>query len=181
MMEMCLHTLYTFRHLDTVCDHATLLYHHSQKWQSLLLHWSNPLILVNLVNQTFLHRVILLLSSALDGSLRSQDLFIKLSMSCTSYSMLHLIAHSHQLIHCQLISSQLLSFHLTYNLVLMRQQNYTKKITQLSHRCMQWKSRSPLYDLRFLNGRTSVYLLNKYTTDSLIIVRIISDFGWLSF
>lgn len=158
MMEMCLHTLYTFRHLDTVCDHATLLYHHSQKWQSLLLHWSNPLILVNLVNQTFLHRVILLLSSALDGSLRSQDLFIKLSMSCTSYSMLHLIAHSHQLIHAVLC-----------------------KTTQLSHRCMQWKSRSPLYDLRFLNGRTSVYLLNKYTTDSLIIVRIISDFGWLSF
>lgn len=166
MMEMCLHTLYTFRHLDTVCDHATLLYHHSQKWQSLLLHWSNPLILVNLVNQTFLHRVILLLSSALDGSLCSQDLFIKLSMSCTSYSMLHLTAHSHQLIHCQLISSQLLS---------------CAKLLQLSHRCMQWKSRSPLYDLRFLNGRTSVYLLNKYTTDSLIIVRIISDFGWLSF
>lgn len=91
------------------CNTVVPLYHHSQKWQSLLLHWSNPLILVNLVNQTFLHRVILLLSSALDGSLCSQDLFIKLSMSCTSYSMLHLIAHSHQLIHCQLISSQLLS------------------------------------------------------------------------
>lgn len=161
MMEMCLHTLYTFRHLDTVCDHATLLYHHSQKWQSLLLHWSNPLILVNLVNQTFLHRVILLLSSALDGSLCSQDLFIKLSMSCTSYSMLHLIAHS------------LPTYFFTVAVLC--------KTTQLSHRCMQWKSRSPLYDLRFLNGRTSVYLLNKYTTDSLIIVRIISDFGWLSF
>lgn len=170
MMEMCLHTLYTFRHLDTVCDHATLLYHHSQKWQSLLLHWSNPLILVNLVNQTFLHRVILLLSSALDGSLCSQDLFIKLSMSCTSYSMLHLIAHSHQLIHCQLISSQLLSCAKLLNWVIGAC-NENQDLLYMSMHTV----------LRFLNGRTSVYFLNKYTTDSLITVRIISDFGWLSF
>lgn len=161
MMEMCLHTLYTFRHLDTVCDHATLLYHHSQKWQSLLLHWSNPLILVNLVNQTFLHRVILLLSSALDGSLCSQ-----------AVNVMHLLLHASP--HCLLTSAHSLPTYFFTVAVLC-------KTTQLSHRCMQWKSRSPLYDLRFLNGRTSVYLLNKYTTDFLIIVRIISDFGWLSF
>lgn len=35
--------------------------------------------------------------------------------------------------------------------------------------------------LRFFNGRISDYLLNKYIIDFLIIVRIISDFGWFFF
>lgn len=132
MMEMCLHILYTFWHIAASelafwhsvwpCNTVSL-YHCCKKWQSLLIHWLNPLIPTNLVNQTFLHRAILLLSWAPDGSLCSQDLFV---MHLLLHASPHWSAHS-------------LPTHFFTVAVLC-------KTTQLSHMCMQWKSRSPLYE-----------------------------------
>lgn len=164
MMEMCLHILYTFWHIAASelafwhsvwpCNTVSL-YHCCKKWQSLLIHWLNPLIPANLVNQTFLHRAILLLSWAPDGSLCSQDLFIKLSMSCISYSMLHL---TDQLIHYQHISSQLLSCAKLLNWVICACNENQDLLYMSMHTA-----------LRFLYSWTSVYLLNKYTRDSYLL------------